>query len=352
MTRKNFLLRNITILSVILLTGACNNSTEKTDKKPEKKVPFVRTAIVQKSDMATFIDLTGTVRPNISSDVSAPVEGVLEKLYVRENSFIKKDELVGVISSSDRNALIASNQLKIKELENQLAKTDKTSAQFADVQQQLDKARKDYEYALSMYQTYPVVAPMSGMVTKRYADQGSQLTARQTFITITDMSSLVIKVELNEEYFSKVKQGNKIDVKLNAYPEKTFTGIISLIYPEINQATRTMILDIKLTGLTEKIIPGMMAEIKFPVEKKKDILAIPNDVILTKPNGDKFVFVVNDTTAHQRIIQTGISTKEITEVLNGLSAGENLVTLGQEMLKDNMAVKIQKQQGLKGKGKQ
>lgn len=337
---KNISIRKIALLTLILIVAACNKSPEKNQKGPEKKEPMVKVVVVEKTNLASFIELTGTVRPNITSDVSAPIEGVLEKLLVRENSIVKKDELVGVISSSDRNALIASNQQKIKELETKLAKTDKSSSQYAEIQQQLLKAQKDYEYALSMYQTYPVVAPMSGMVTKRYFDQGSQLTARQAFIAITDMSSLVIKVELNEKYFSKIKQGDKVDLTLNAYPGKTFTGIVSLINPEINPVSRTVMIDLKLVKNSEKILPGMMAEIKLPIEKKKDVLAVPNDAILTKPSEEKFVFIVLNGHAYEHIVKLGLVTQKQTEVTEGLQLGDSVVIMGQQMLKDSMKVKV------------
>jgi HlyD family secretion protein len=100
-----------------------------------------------------------------------------------------------------------------------------------------------------------------------------------------------------------------------------------------------------------KLQPGMMALLTFVSESKTNALAVPNDAILTQSNGDKFVYVVQDTVAQQRVIQTGMSTKDITEVLSGVSAGEKVVTLGQELLKNKMKVVVQKPQSSRVSGR-
>jgi multidrug efflux pump subunit AcrA (membrane-fusion protein) len=114
-----------------------------------------------------------------------------------------------------------------------------------------------------------------------------------------------------------------------------------LIYPQIDPLTRTFQLEVIVNSNGLKLQPGMMAVLTFIAESKPNAITLPNDIILTKPNGDKFVFVVNDSVAQERIITAGISTREFTEVLQGIDAGEKVVTMGQEMLKNKMKVRIQ-----------
>jgi multidrug efflux pump subunit AcrA (membrane-fusion protein) len=86
----------------------------------------------------------------------------------------------------------------------------------------------------------------------------------------------------------------------------------------------------------------MMAEIELVTDKKDKALTVPNDVFIVNQKGEKIVFVVKDSVAIQRIVQTGISNEKVTEVISGLKEGEKIVVMGQELLKDGMKVMVQK----------
>ena len=340
MKKHALIFRNIAPVLLVVFFISCGKAADADKKGAMKKEPVVRTTQVRRADLTTFASVTGTVRPNVSSDISSPQEGVLEKLYVRENNFVSKGDLVALISSNDRNALIAASRFKITESEARLAKLDKNSSAFQEVRAQLEQARKDSAYAASMYQPYPVVAPLTGVVTRRYVDQGTLLTARQPFIAITDMASLVVKVELSETYFAAIRRGDKIIMRFNAYPRIDVQGMVTLVNPEVDSAARSFTLDIQPVGFSEKLLPGMMAELKIPVERKKNVIAIDNDAVLTKPNEDKFVFVVENDVARERPVALGTVSENVTEISSGLREGEWLVVQGQQMLKDGVKVKV------------
>jgi RND family efflux transporter MFP subunit len=182
---------------------------------------------------------------------------------------------------------------------------------------------------------------MNGIVTHRWLDEGSQVGAKEKIITVTDMNSLVIKAEVNEKYFSTITQGKKIPVILDAFPGDTLSGVISLVYPEISADTRTVRFDVKLINTSKKLLPGMMAQLRIPTDIHEKTIAVPVDAVLTNPSNQRFVFVVNnDSTAFKRIVKTGISAKTQIEILSGLTNNENVVVMGQEMLKDSLKVKI------------
>ncbi len=291
--------------------------------------------------MASAIDITGTVQANIVTEVKSPADGILETLFARENQYVEKDKLIAVINPSDRVSLISSNIEKIESLEHKLKTTDKNSDGYQDLLSDIEKSKSDLGYAKNMYKTIPVVCPMNGLVTQRWSDRGSQVSTKENIITITDMGSLVIKAELNERYFEAIKQGKKLPVILNAYPNDTLQGAISLVYPQIDPVSRSVKFDIKLQNFNKSLLPGMMATIKIPVAIIDEALTIPEYAVLTSPDNKNFVFTVDaDSIAYRTIIKTGITSGNKIQIIDGLNNSDRIVISGQDMLKDGVKVKI------------
>jgi membrane fusion protein, multidrug efflux system len=337
---ENFKIGILILITTSFALASCQTDDKQPAAKP-KKIPLVKIQEVSTSRIVSSTSVTGTVQPNIETEVMASDDGIIESLFARENQYVEDDRLIAIINPTNRVSLISSNIKTVETLERKLETLTEGSEEYQKVQNDLQKAKADLEYAKEMYQTIPVVSPMSGMVTKRWLEEGSQVSAKDVIVTITDMNSLVIKAEVNEKYFEAIKQGVKIPVILNAYPNDTLMGTISLIYPHINPVSRSVKFDIKLKNFNKKLLPGMMAEITIPVTVIKNAVTVPEYAVLTSPDNKNFVFRVNtDSIAIRQIVQTGITSEDKIQILNGLNANERIVVSGQELLKDGMKVKI------------
>lgn len=125
-------------------------------------------------------------------------------------------------------------------------------------------------------------------------------------------------------------------------PQKDFIARVTLKYQQIDPVTRNFPVELKLISGTKEITPGMMAELELITDKKDKALTVPNDVFIVNQKGEKIVYAIKDTTAHQKIVTTGISNEKVTEVVSGLNEGEKVVVMGQELLKDGIKVMVQK----------
>jgi len=330
----------ITVAGSFVLQS-CKSGEQKVTQQVAKKTPVVKVMSVTKSKMVSFIDITGTIQANVFTEIKSPVDGIIESLFVRENQRTEKDKIIAVINPNDRLSLIANNKLQIVELEQKVNAVEKTSLEYNSLVKELEKAKSNFEYAKNMYKTVPVICPMNGIVTQRWLDQGSQISAKEKIITISDMNSLVIKAEANETYFEVIKQGKKLPVILNAYPNDTLVGIISLVYPQIDPVTRTMKFDIKIQNFRKSLLPGMMASIKIPLSVTENAIAVPDDAVITSPDNKNFLYIIDkDSIAFKIMVTTGISSGKKIEIVKGLKGDENVVVSGQEMLKDSIKVKV------------
>ena len=339
---KTKILTSIIVLGIAFFGCSSGN---KDNAKPKQKAPLVKVEELKRTSISKTVELTGTVEAKVIANVIAPADGYIEKLNVAENDYAKKDKQLAVISTQERASLVSQTKNKVEELKSQLDKTAPYSAGYSQLGLQLEQAKKELEYAEKLFLGVPVISPLSGTVTQKFIEAGSAVSAKQNLFAIVDFNSLIIKTSVSEDLFSKIKPGDKLKVMLNAFPGKDFFARVTLKYRQIDPSTRNFPVELKLINGPKDITPGMMAMLTFVTDSKPNAVVVPNDAILTNTNGDKFVFVVNDyspggASAHKRIIQTGISTKYFTEVLTGVSAGEKLVTIGQELLKDKMRVSV------------
>lgn len=320
---------------------SCKDSSKEATNAPLKTMPLVKVQPALKSTLFSYIDITGTIEANIFTNITAPADGIVESLMARENQQVEKDKIIAIINPNDRVSLISNNQLQVLNLEEKLKDKDEGSGEYGQLVQELEKSKNDLEYAKNMYQVIPVICPMSGLVTERFIDEGSQVLAKEKMLTISDMSTLVIKAEVNEKYFEAIYKGKILDIMLNAYPYDSLTGQVSMVYPQVDPVTRSVKFDIQIRNFHKSLLPGMMASIKIPVNVIENALTVPEPAVLTSPENERFLFLVdNDSIAHRRVVETGMNSENNIAITKGLTEKDIIVVSGHEMLKEGMKVKI------------
>ena len=213
--------------------------------------------------------------------------------------------------------------------------------QKGDVIAEVDPSKPGMEYQAS-----PVKAAISGTITEVPAQIGATVTLQSPIVKIGVLYDVDIVSYVAEKYISKIKIGLPVFIKLEAYPEVTFKGYLSEISPVIDPQSRMLEIKISLNERDTRVKPGMFAKLKIVTEKKTNIVKIPDECIV-KRYGEFFVFVIKDNTTdsttdsvEKRKITSGIQIDNKIEIVQGLSAKEEVVIRGQTLLEDKTKVKI------------
>lgn len=276
-------------------------------------------------------------RANLEFSISALKEAEAE-LYDARLTFDRNKELFsrGFISKSEYDALEA----RLKRAE---AQVSQRNAQIKVAEAQLREAEVNLEY------TY-IKAPFDGVVLTKDADVGDIITplgaaanARASVITIADMSSIHIEVDVSEQNISKVKEGQACVIELDAFPERRFRGRILKIIPTADRTKAAIKVKIGFTDREKGILPDMSAKVSFlereiHSEDLRPVIAVKSSSIMG--NDNKFVFVYEDGRLKRKEITTGRQFNGFTEVLRGLTSGERIVLNPSRKLRDGMKVKV------------
>jgi membrane fusion protein, multidrug efflux system len=306
---------------------------------------------VQKVTVAPFsrtLELTGTATPTRQARLASPGEGPIQNCRVREGDQVRRGErLVTIGRSGAAAAQVTASAESVKEQEAELNRIKILVESGAVPGSQLDTAKAKYEGARALLAKarelagdYSVEAPWDGVVSKVLVKDGDFVAPRAPLVEMYDPHSLVIRLAVPETRATEVIKGTPAMVQLDAYPDKTFAGKVTLVYPELDTKTRTRTAEVKVNSPVA-LIPGMFARLKLTLKSVANAAAVPVDAVLVQPNGEKVVFVIQEGKAHRRLITTGLEADGKVQVISGLQSGETVVTAGNEKLKDGVAVKVQ-----------
>jgi len=328
-------------------------------------------------NLQLVLELTGEIKPAAVVDVHPKVGGeIIEKIFVETGDYVKKGDLIAVLDDdvikaqleeataslaaaeaglgqSEANlALLEKDRLRVESLyqANAVSKQelDHINAQYdAAVESkklasaQIDKAKAVLNQLQILYGEHSIYAPISGFVAARYVEQGNRTSTSQPVIRISQEDELKIVCSVTEKDFPHLKKGMEAEITVDAFPEKVFKGVVSVISPTIDPATRTAEIEIRIPNEGYELRSGMFARIKLHLGERK-ALAVPTESLNKMPGtGSYFVYVVEDNKATLKNVKTGITQGSFTEITDGLTEKSLVVTRGQNRLSDGAQVSIE-----------
>ena len=251
--------------------------------KPERGVLVMKT------------QATGNVEPENRVLVTPSVSGRAEEVLFTEGQLVEKGQIMAWISSSERTALLDS--LKMKE------------------STPVEKKMVEEAYNLA-----PVVAPIAGMVVKRSVEPGQSVSAAKELAVISDR--LIVKTFVDETDIGSVKEGQRADFYLDAFPKDRHEGRVLAISHESSLKDGVIVYEVKI--LPVRGIPvmrsGMTADVLVITGSKKNVMTIPKKSVKYR-DGDALVSIKASAAGKltEKKIAVGATNESSIEVLSGLA---------------------------------
>ncbi len=332
--------------------------------QPEEESPNIDIAApvsviqIKTDNLSRFTIATGNAMANKEMEMTAKLGG--EFLLKNHPAFNRPYKLGDRVKAGQPFMEIIDEEyengisLELKEMNLELAektyqkqqsifeKGGVTETELKNAELQVITAKNDLENARIRLKKMKMEIPISGVIVDfpHYTPK-SQIQVGAPLGKIMDYSKMYIDVSLPENTMNEIKIGQGVQITNYSVPDDTLSGKISEISPAIDVNTRTYLAKVRFNNPNLKIRPGMFVKTLIKVKEKNDIIIIPKEIIISDQNG-KRVFVVEENTAYERIIETGIENDEMIEVISGLEENERLVVKGFETLRDKSKVKVLK----------
>lgn len=237
----------------------------------------------------------------------------------------------------------AASQVEIDQaqlqLESAIATRNSTLAQ-------LEAGMKSYQSSLEQLNTAlehvdgsgNVVAPMNGVLASLNVTENGFTSTSAPVAVIDDPTQMKVTVMVSETVVPKLAIGDPAEVFVSSLG-KTFSGTIRSVDQAANMQTKLYSVTVALPGDVAGLLSGMFADVTFRTDYNDNAVVIPTEAILTSVD-IQYVYVVEDGTARYVEVTTGITGTGVTQITSGLTAGEQLVTVGQSYLSDGAAVRV------------
>ena len=183
-----------------------------------------------------------------------------------------------------------------------------------------------------------VVAPMAGYVSDRPADIGEYISPQQKVATIVNINPLRVKIDIPEQAIPQIHQGESVSVSVAAYPDRSFSGRVARISPNVTATSRTLSVEADVDNPNAELKPGQFATIRVLLPQKGTAVMVPQRALRTI-SGATYVFVIKNGFAQQRLIQSGQTESDMIEIKSGISADEVVAISNVDQLSDGVAVR-------------
>ena len=184
-----------------------------------------------------------------------------------------------------------------------------------------------------------VIAPISGTLVTLNAEENAFVSPSMPVAVIDGVDQMKISVSVSEALVPKLTIGDSVDVTVSA-ADQTFSGSIRSVEQAANAQTKLYTVTVSVPSDVSGLLSGMFADVTFHTDTASGAIVVPTESILTS-GSTQYVYVVqDDNTAKYIEVTTGLTGNGVTEITSGLSAGQQLVTVGQSYLSDGAAVRV------------
>jgi RND family efflux transporter MFP subunit len=224
------------------------------------------------------------------------------------------------------------------------AQLDLARAQFAQARARLD------ELQITLNNTV-ITSPVDGFVGKRFLDSGAWVSSSAPVVSVVDISLVRLVANLVERDLRRVTPGVPGRVEVDAYPGEIFRGRVARVAPVLDPATRTAEMEIEIANGDARLKPGMYARVQLTVGERSDALVVPRNA-LVHVDGRSGVFVAVENAVRFQPVAVGLQGPDTVEILDGLQAGDSVVTTGAGALSDGDPILVAGAEGQGPRGRQ
>jgi len=345
-TIKMKLFQGISAVIIIFLYACGGGSGKGADSLQTETLQdsaiLVKVQTVTLQPVEQLSELTGNIEASRVNYITPTIPGRINNITVEVGDRVHKGQL---LVQMDRTNLVQA-QLQLTNAERELGRVTELHSSGSATQQQLDQLTSQVdvlrETVRNLAENTDLHSPIDGVVTARYFDAKNIFGGAQPILIVMQIAPVKVLVSISEIYFPQVKTGMEVRVKLDTYPNRDFTGKVSVIYPTIDRMSRTFNAEVTINNENMLIRPGMFARVELNFGTL-DHIVVPDVAIIRQPGTNtRYVFTVENGKAHRCEVQLGRLLGNQFEVISGIETGAQVVIAGQSRLLDQKLVKIEK----------
>ncbi len=339
--RNRLVLWSIAVcLSSIFLACSCNRpgreeTTEAGERArvgAEENVVPVKVIRPSRGRIVQSIQATTSIEAKRKADVYSKIAGFCDRIFVEEGDRVQEGDRLATLEGEEIRLTCEQAAARLEKAKNDYERAVELHAgglisdqAYQDLSVQYRLAKADYDLSRKRLEDTAITAPLSGVVTQRHVKLSDLVSTTQPLFKIVDLYTLEAEVHIPEQDYSRVHAGQEAILKIDAFPEKSFSGRVERKSPVIDSRSGTAEATIAVDNPEKILRPGMFVRVQIVIAVHPDALILPREAILMQGDS-RTVYTVRDGVAREVAVQTGFKQGDRVEILDGL-AGEDLVVV-------------------------
>ena len=343
----NKILKIATVVLASAAIAACGGGKkeQKMASTTKKEVEKVKVLELQNQRIAKQLELSSTLEGYETMNISPSITGHIEHIYVEVGSRVSKGAMLVRMDQTQLN----TTRINLASTKTELDRVAALKASGSISEQVYDQTKAGYDQLVEterfQNENTFVRAQFSGVISAKNYEDGEMYTGAP-ILTLTQIGRLKAIINIPETYYPLVKQGMKVDVHSDIYPDKSFPATIEIVYPTVDPTSHTFQAKLNIPNGGEKIRPGMFVRTTLPLGQIDAIVVPYQSVLKLSGSNDRYVFTNQNGTAHRVAVTLGQRFDDRIEIIpvipGDLKEGDQLVTTGQARLVDGAKLEIVK----------
>lgn len=324
----------------------------------------VQTVVVTPLDLVERLSSTGVLQAERDVIISSEVAGKVEKVFRKLGDKCQKGALLArldaegyQINLAQAEAAVRQGEVALDHARRDLERMTALKESAVATAQQLDaaegatstslaaleQARAAQKMAARNLREAGIRCPFTGFVADIRIDTGSAVMPQTPVARLVDTSHLKLVLSVTSAEMSRIQSGQQAIITDPSVPDEMYRGTVSRLGVAADSTTRTFPVEVSVSPTGNGLKAGQVVHVSLELQVHKDVIALPNQAILTDPvNGKKYVLAVKNGVVEKVEVVTGLQIEDSVIVKDGLGKGTEVVTIGGDELEDGMAVDVTK----------
>ena len=305
-----------------------------------ERVEVVSTMTLEECEIERVLNVSTNLQGYLTQNVAPSLQGKIEHIYVEVGDRVKEGNM---LVRMDQNQYLTS-KIQLANLEVEMGRLQALLATGSVSQQTYDQTKVSYDQLkqnLSFLEknTY-VKAPFEGVISAKTYEDG-ELYGGQPIVILTQVKKLKALIAVPETYYPLIKEGMKLTVKSDIYPEETFAATIEVVYPTIDAASHTFQCKVVIPNANEKLRPGMYVTTTLGLGKENTIVVPYQSVEKLIGSNERYVFINENGYAKRVSVKLGQRFDENIEIIAPeIQPGVEYIHKGQSKLVDGVKIEV------------
>ncbi len=321
----------------------------------DKPPPQVIVAEARQVEFVDRIEALGTLKANESVELTVNVTETVTAIHFDDGQRVEKGQTLVEMTSSEEHALLEEARANLNEALRQFRRVQQLESQGIEAQSLLDQRRREVETARARLAAIEsrladrlIKAPFSGVLGLRNISVGALVETGDLITTLDDDSVMKLEFAVPSVYLADLQSGLPIRARTRAYGERVFEGEVKVVDSRVDPVNRTLLVRALLPNPERMLKPGMLMTVAL-LRNRRQTLVIPESALMPKGSEHRVMRTEGEPPVAEKVkIRIGSRRVGEVEVLDGLQAGDLVITHGMEKAREGEPVRIK---GREGEGK-